>query len=508
MASARSLRTVVATRGPLAEDAQRALARDLARALARWHRGGRVHGRLTPGAVGLAPTVALTPGSDQIADTAGYSAPEVLTGGDTGAAADIFAFGAVLVFAATGAGPFGPGSPLRVLQRTVEDEPDLRGVPDGLRELALECLAKDPDRRPDAEQLVARLTDPAVPPGLPASARYVLIAGGLVAAALIAFGAVLVFDRDTTKPTPSAALAEGPVRIAMPGVSDIAVTPDGRRVYLANRLQNTVTVLDATTNTVADVLPVPGQPTGLAVTADGTRVFVVTSNAVATIDTRAGEVSGQIVLDASTVYDDIAVTPDGSRLYLADGSRSTVSVIDPGAGAASATIPLRTSAHGRVSALQMAPDGRSVYVGHTDRLTILDTATDTVRAEFPYAGTPERMAVSPDGRFVYLLRFAPTVSVFDTTAQAFGEVRLSGIGIDAVAEPAGRYVFIAGQSLPPDDGMGVLVAVDIATGAEVGALTFVPGAGRVAVAPDGRHVYAADRNGAGLLIIDVTHFAR
>ena len=59
----------------------------------------------------------------------------------------------------------------------------------------------------------------------------------------------------------------------------VAVTPDGSKVYVTNVRDNTVSVIDTTTNTVIGFpIPVGGNPVGAAVTPDGSRVYV--TNAV------------------------------------------------------------------------------------------------------------------------------------------------------------------------------------------------------------------------------------
>ncbi len=58
----------------------------------------------------------------------------------------MFSLGCVIVFAATGVGPFGDGPPASMLYRIVHAEPALGQVPDGLRELAAACLVKAPGR--------------------------------------------------------------------------------------------------------------------------------------------------------------------------------------------------------------------------------------------------------------------------------------------------------------------------------------------------------------------------
>ena len=60
----------------------------------------------------------------------------------------------MIVFAATGRGPFGGGPQASMLYRVVHAEPALGGVPGGLRELAAGCLAKAPADRPGLTALV------------------------------------------------------------------------------------------------------------------------------------------------------------------------------------------------------------------------------------------------------------------------------------------------------------------------------------------------------------------
>ncbi|WP_162689107.1 protein kinase [Streptomyces sp. ICC1] len=93
--------------------------------------------------------------------TPGYLAPEQATGAVAAAPADVFSLAAVLVYAATGRSPFlARGEQLELpglLYRIVHEEPLLDGVPHELLALVGECLAKDPDRRPTAEEVLARV---------------------------------------------------------------------------------------------------------------------------------------------------------------------------------------------------------------------------------------------------------------------------------------------------------------------------------------------------------------
>jgi eukaryotic-like serine/threonine-protein kinase len=87
----------------------------------------------------------------------GFMAPEQISG-RPGPAADIFAWGVTVAYAATGQSPFGAGNAHSILYRIVYGDPDIAAVPDPLRPLVEAALAKDPQNRPTAQQLLDRLT--------------------------------------------------------------------------------------------------------------------------------------------------------------------------------------------------------------------------------------------------------------------------------------------------------------------------------------------------------------
>src|SRR5690606_27457010 len=78
--------------------------------------------------------------------------------GSSGAAQRRVQPGAVLAFTATGTGPFGTGAPPAMLYRVVHQEPDLSMLPPTLRSVVARCLAKRPEQRPSAPELLDELT--------------------------------------------------------------------------------------------------------------------------------------------------------------------------------------------------------------------------------------------------------------------------------------------------------------------------------------------------------------
>jgi serine/threonine protein kinase len=126
--------------------------------------------------------------------TPSWMAPEQLRDLPAGPPADMFAWGMLVAFAATGRHPFGGGPAEAVAYRILHDRPDLGGVPGSLRPLAEAALSPDPAARPPASRVAATLAAAASPtlplpppapvPGAPRRRR----AGRLLAAAALLAG--------------------------------------------------------------------------------------------------------------------------------------------------------------------------------------------------------------------------------------------------------------------------------------------------------------------------------
>ncbi|MFI6938480.1 PQQ-binding-like beta-propeller repeat protein [Streptomyces sp. NPDC050418] len=166
-----SLAEAVEHHGPLPMPAVRALGARLAGALGDIHGSGVVHRDLKPSNIlvtAAGPRVvdfgiarALGAGrltrTGQAVGTPAYMSPEQAMGRDHEPPGDVFALGGVLVFAATGHGPFPGADNAEVLYRVRCGNPDLSGVPDALLPIVARCLATQPETRPGTAELVGEL---------------------------------------------------------------------------------------------------------------------------------------------------------------------------------------------------------------------------------------------------------------------------------------------------------------------------------------------------------------
>uniref|UniRef100_UPI0014701E9E serine/threonine-protein kinase n=1 Tax=Streptosporangium amethystogenes TaxID=2002 RepID=UPI0014701E9E len=148
------------------------LAIGVATALAAIHEAGVIHRDLKPDNILLGPDgprlidfgiartaeMSLTPTGMPIG-TPPYMAPEIFEGRRAGAAADVFSWGAILLFAVTGEHAFHADSLPAVAHRVLSTEPDLDVLPESLRALVGAALAKDPLARPTARAVLSALID-------------------------------------------------------------------------------------------------------------------------------------------------------------------------------------------------------------------------------------------------------------------------------------------------------------------------------------------------------------
>ncbi|WP_328808564.1 serine/threonine-protein kinase [Nonomuraea montanisoli] len=181
-----SLRELVTREGPRRGAALERLAISTATALAAIHRAGILHRDFKPANILMGPEGPVVidfgiaraldaPGVSSTGSTMGtpsYLAPEQLGGEAVTEAADVFAWGVTMVFAASGRPAFGADSTPAVINRILNKEPVITGLDGTLLALVTAGLSKDPARRPGAEDLVAGLTSSH--PGRPLGQRVAL----------------------------------------------------------------------------------------------------------------------------------------------------------------------------------------------------------------------------------------------------------------------------------------------------------------------------------------------
>ncbi|MEV4381763.1 serine/threonine-protein kinase [Streptosporangium sp. NPDC049644] len=164
-----SLQQAVESEGPRDGAALQRIAISTVTALVAIHQAGIVHRDFKPANVllgfdgprvidfGISKTLDATAHTSGAIGTPAYMSPEQIRGEPAAAPSDVFSWAVTMVFAATGSPAFGQDTIPAVLHRVLSLEPDLSGVPEGLRPLLRDCLAKSPADRPVASEVLFRL---------------------------------------------------------------------------------------------------------------------------------------------------------------------------------------------------------------------------------------------------------------------------------------------------------------------------------------------------------------
>ena len=184
-------------------------------------------------------------------------------------------------------------------------------------------------------------------------------------------------------------------------------------VYVANALDSTVSVINASTNTVLTTpVTVPGQPGALAITPDNAVAYVAiaSSTKVSLIYTNSNTLGPAVPLQDAPV--DIAVTPDGTEAWVTEtytypsGSFSGVEIIDTTTSppTVKASIPNLMEPAG----IAFTPDGTTAYVADTctvngqttacfDKINVASRAVTQIPIPGTAISSTASMAVTPDG---------------------------------------------------------------------------------------------------------------
>lgn len=533
--------------GPLRGRELARLATGLLRALAAMHRAGLAHRDLKPANVVLTPRgpmvvdfgIAHASGDTRMTRTGAtlgtpaYMAPEQADGSaEPGPAADVHAFGAVLVLAATGAPPYAGDTVPAVLYRLLHEAPELGTTPEPWRAMAAECLRRAPGTRPSAAELLGRVRRRGGTRVAVAAALVAVVAGtgavllgpwlaerigpgpGLDGTATSAGssagssgpaeagspGPGLAPGLDpgldpaapgngpaATAPVPPPSVA-GPV-VALPHTAGRVVAGVGR-VYVAEPEGGAVTVLDTAGATVGRV-EVGRFPAALALSPDGTRLYAALSSTpvrVVAVDTRSLAVTGTADVGAGSAGADIVRPPDvavaGGTVVVSDPRGSRVVAFD-----AATLQPLGTADPAARPLAVAAADSGVLVAGASPGGGRIETLGPPWTVLGPGVPAPEDvldLVPGPDG--AALVARAGNVDGVGglRLIGPDGAVRAERPDLDAV-----RLGTAAGLVHALDPTTGTVTVVDPDTLGTVARIAGDGLAADVAVAPDGRALYVA-----------------
>ncbi len=302
-------------------------------------------------------------------------------------------------------------------------------------------------------------------------------------------GSCSVIDLANNSVVASIGVGGAPIRLA--------VTPDGKKLYVVNTGSDNITVIDTATRRATKTIAVGDEPAEILISPDGTQVYVpnaesrtvsvintATDTVIATLNASSNcrhiiwvaNTAGNWVYVANqgasslTVIDPVRVAvdrsigvgggprrlwaaPDGSRVYSADFQGNTVTVVDTITKKRIATIPVGEGPRGIV----VTPDGTEIYAANLNgnSVSVISAATLSVISTINVGGEPWTVVVSPDGTRVYCVNSGnATVSVIDrSTKRVIATVPVGQGAFWAVFSADGSRLYV---SNPPSDSISVI----------------------------------------------------
>lgn len=285
--------------------------------------------------------------------------------------------------------------------------------------------------------------------------------------------------------------------------------------YITNLSDNTVSVIDVATNGYISKIPLGTgvKPYGVAISSDGTRVYISnqTSKTISVIDALTVPSNPSVIntISLPNTPSGLAVNSAGTRLYVANYDAMSVSVIDltaptpniiasPGVG----TAPIGVA---------VSPDGATVYVTNSgsDNITAIKTLDNTVLTTFsagPAGNAPMGIALGKVGTTtnIYVANnSANTLTVINESSKAI--TNTVPLGTDSApftvtVKPDGSTVYVTkSAAAPAGDSVAVISTstFTVTSSISVGTMPF-----GVAVSPDGFRVLAVNNIGNSVSVIN------
>lgn len=184
---------------------------------------------------------------------------------------------------------------------------------------------------------------------------------------------------------------------------DVVTTPASvGKVYVFRHMEASLVVVDPATNTVSSTVSVGSSSTrrasGIAVSSDGSKAYALVDAGVVVINTATDSVVDTIAMTAAQA---VAVSPDGSFLYVLGGdSNNSLIRIRTSDNAIVATVTIGSNP----TSVEITPDGLHalVVLNSTNTAVFVDTATNTITSTLPVGSSPYGAVIASAGTFAFV----------------------------------------------------------------------------------------------------------
>ncbi|MDQ5984396.1 MAG: Virginiamycin B lyase [Syntrophus sp. SKADARSKE-3] len=188
--------------------------------------------------------------------------------------------------------------------------------------------------------------------------------------------------------------------------------------------------------------------------------------------------------------------------YITNSGDNTVSVIDTATNTVKVTVPVGL----RPLGVAVHPQGKYVYIANFtgNTVSVIDVANNhTVINTIPVGNNPYGIAVNPAGTYAYVANStANTVSVIDVTRKFVTTViPVPGGPLGVAVSPSGTFVYVTGNQ------NNTLSVIDTTTNSVKTTITVGQQPLGVIVAPSGAYVYTVNTASNSVSVINTSTYA-
>jgi YVTN family beta-propeller protein len=278
--------------------------------------------------------------------------------------------------------------------------------------------------------------------------------------------------------------------------SHIAVTPDSKHAYVTDNNDNVIAVIETSNQTASEVtiIPVPNNDYslyGIVASPDGTSVYALAGQGdtsdffVSVIETATNSIATTFDIGGRYFPGGIAISPDGATLYVPYYGGllqyGGLAIIDVATEATVAVAGIPGASQNSFFTAAVSPDNTKVYANASyypsippigdNAILIIDNSTASSTTIPPLLSVG---VFSPDGKYLYGSG-SGGVAVLDTATNEVVTtipVTVAGLAIT----PDGRHLYVT-------DGVSSVAVIDTSTNKVSATISGVAGAGGIAMAP-------------------------